>query len=214
MKRFTESREERGLVGIIRTVDEDLQQQGFDFNSSSVKVDRSYLSDSVEPFDDFFEENSTALAVAQRRTSYTDLIRPIVSHYTAVQSRLFSPPLDPAFDNYTHDILSSMNQVGILTVDPTVFMTETRSRTISTQRKDTLLVSGAAGIGESIGAYLLRIDLSPFATNVFFPLVVITMFMGGLLYSQNDECRRDLKRLENAARVTDAYLKYVGEKYL
>ncbi len=214
MKRFTEIREEKGLVGIVRAVDEDLRLQGFALDSSSVKVNPRYFGDSVEPLDDFFEENSTALAVAQQRASYTDLIRPIVSRYAGVSSKLFSLPLDRPFDNYTHDILSSMNQIGVLTVDPTLFMTETRSRTISTMRKDTLLVAGAAGIGESIGAYLLRIDLSPFATNVFFPLAVITVFMGTLLYSQNDECSRDLKRLETAARVTDAYLKYVGEKYL
>ncbi len=206
-------REEKGLVGIVRRVDLDLQQQGFVLNSS-VAVDHSYLGDSFEPLDDFFEENSTALAVAQQRASYTNLIKPITEHYGTIKSRLLSPKLDRAFDSYTHDILSSLNQVGISTVDPTIFMTETRQRALSSQRRDALVMGGAVGIGESIGARLLDSNLPPFATNILFPLVILPLFLGVHVYSQNDECNRELKHLESAARATDGYLRYVGEKYL
>ncbi len=140
------------------------------------------------------------------------LIEPIKTRYASVNSKLWRPCYDPAFDCYTHDILSSMNQVGIATLDPTIFMTQTRRATLRREELDTLGVFSAVGLAELIVAhYREMIRYRPTAEAFFVGTVVLLPFALLKGHGHYGGIAREIKHMESGARATDAYLRYVWQ---
>lgn len=161
---------------------------------------------------DFFEENLYARKVAEGAASYVEMIKPIKARYATVGSKLWRPKYDPTFDVYTHDVLSSMNQVGIATVDPTIFMTQTRRETIQREELETLGVFGAAGVAELIVAHFREmVRYRPAAEAFFVGAVVLLPFVFLKGHEHYGNMHQEIKQMERGARATDAYLRYVWQ---
>jgi len=72
-------------------------------------------------FAHFYEENPLAYAVAQGKESYVKRIEFIEERYDAVWKKLKSPAPDSAFDSNVHEVIGSLNGVGVKPISPYLF---------------------------------------------------------------------------------------------
>ncbi|MBI4151986.1 hypothetical protein HY496_03370 [Candidatus Woesearchaeota archaeon] len=204
---------QKSLVSIVETLETAIEQKGFVLGSETISIPEDNLKEAVATIDAFFQENKLALAVAQKAASYSSLIEPIISHYSTTKNKLRAPREDTDFDEYTREIISSLNEVGVAAIDHTYFMTKPRQQKIRQDERLTLSIFGLVAGTELVTAHYRNVPFDA-ATEIFFSGLVLTLPYIFLKWHEHYRpMAHSIQELKTAAEKTDMYLHKVGEKY-